>query len=156
MYSRNCRGRHGHDHVVVGFTTTYAIGAYHHWSCRFYSHSRRGGQYYVIKFGSYLLQVGGFLWVLKFPLKQLTATINQAIKREIIHVHYGTISHLNTCNRLILDKQYGLKWWCLTQLSALCIYIMAVSFIGGGTGVPWENHRPVLSYWQTLSNKCSV
>ena len=24
------RGRHGHDRVVVGFTTTYAIGAYHH------------------------------------------------------------------------------------------------------------------------------
>jgi hypothetical protein len=24
-----CRGR---DHMVVGFTTTYAIGAYYHWS----------------------------------------------------------------------------------------------------------------------------
>jgi len=24
------RCRHGHDHMVVGFTTTYAISAYHH------------------------------------------------------------------------------------------------------------------------------
>jgi len=23
-------GRHGHDHMVVGFTTTHAISAYHH------------------------------------------------------------------------------------------------------------------------------
>ena len=23
-------GRHGHDSMVVGFTTTYAISAYHH------------------------------------------------------------------------------------------------------------------------------
>ena len=24
------KGRHGHDRVLVGFTTTYAITAYHH------------------------------------------------------------------------------------------------------------------------------
>jgi len=24
------RGHHGHDHMIVGFTTTYAISAYHH------------------------------------------------------------------------------------------------------------------------------
>ena len=24
------RGCHGHDHMVVGFTTTYTISAYHH------------------------------------------------------------------------------------------------------------------------------
>jgi hypothetical protein len=35
-------GRHGHDHMVVGFTTTYAISAYHHWSCEFESWSGRG------------------------------------------------------------------------------------------------------------------
>jgi len=27
------------DRMVVGFTTTYAIGAYHHWSNNFESHS---------------------------------------------------------------------------------------------------------------------
>jgi hypothetical protein len=29
------RGRRGRDRVVVGFTTTYAISAYHHTSCEF-------------------------------------------------------------------------------------------------------------------------
>jgi hypothetical protein len=35
-----CRGRH--DRMVVGFTTTYAISAYHHWSFPFESCSWRG------------------------------------------------------------------------------------------------------------------
>ena len=26
----NSRGRRGRDHLVIGFTTTYAISAYHH------------------------------------------------------------------------------------------------------------------------------
>ena len=28
-------GRHGQDLMVIGFTTTYVIGAYHHWCCVF-------------------------------------------------------------------------------------------------------------------------
>ena len=32
--------------MVVGFTTTYAIGAYHHWWCEFESRSGRGVQHY--------------------------------------------------------------------------------------------------------------
>jgi uncharacterized membrane protein YuzA (DUF378 family) len=37
-------------YMVVGFTTTYAISAYHHWCCEFESQSGRGVQHYVIKF----------------------------------------------------------------------------------------------------------
>jgi len=33
---------HGHDRIVVGFTTTCAISAYHQWSCEFEPHSWRG------------------------------------------------------------------------------------------------------------------
>ena len=51
------RGRRGRDHMVVGFTTTYAISAYHHWCCEFESRSGRGVQHYVIKFVSDLRQV---------------------------------------------------------------------------------------------------
>ena len=36
------RGRRGRDHMVVWFTTTYAINAYHHYSCEFESRSWRG------------------------------------------------------------------------------------------------------------------
>ena len=57
----------GHDLMVVGFTTTYAIGAYHHWSCEFESRLERDVQHFVIKFFSDLQQVGGFLRVLRFP-----------------------------------------------------------------------------------------
>jgi hypothetical protein len=51
---RGCRGR---DCMVVGFTTTYAISAYHHWCCEFESRSGRGAHHYVIKFVSDLRQV---------------------------------------------------------------------------------------------------
>ena len=39
-------GRRGRDRMVVGFTTTYAISAYHHWCCEFESRSGRGVQHY--------------------------------------------------------------------------------------------------------------
>jgi hypothetical protein len=38
-------GRRGHDRMVVGFTTTYAISAYHHKRCEFKS---RSGEVYSI------------------------------------------------------------------------------------------------------------
>jgi len=60
------RGHRGRDRMIVGFTTTYAISAYHHWCCVFDSRSVRGVQHYVIK----------FVWVLQFPPPiKLTATI---------------------------------------------------------------------------------
>jgi hypothetical protein len=46
--------------LLIGFTTTSAISAYHHWCCEFESRSERGVQHYVIKFVSDLRQVGGF------------------------------------------------------------------------------------------------
>jgi len=65
----------GRDRMVVGFTTTYTISAYHHWSCEFESQSGRGVQH-VIKFVSEMRQVGGFPRVLRFaPTKQTKQTI---------------------------------------------------------------------------------
>ena len=61
--------RLGRDRMVVGFTTTYAISAYHHWCCEFESRSGRCVQHYVIKFVSFLL----IFWFPP-PIK-LTATI---------------------------------------------------------------------------------
>jgi hypothetical protein len=63
------RGRCGLDHIVFGFTTTYAISAYHHWYCEFESRSGRGVHDYAIKFVSDLRQVGGFLRVFRFQLR---------------------------------------------------------------------------------------
>ena len=36
------RGRRDRDRMVVGFISTYAISAYHHYSCELESRSRRG------------------------------------------------------------------------------------------------------------------
>ena len=44
------KSRHDCDCLVVGFTTIYAISAYHHLVCEFESRSARGVQHYVIKF----------------------------------------------------------------------------------------------------------
>jgi hypothetical protein len=45
-YSNWYMGRH---RMVVGFTTNYAISAYHHWCCEFESRSGRDVQHYAIK-----------------------------------------------------------------------------------------------------------
>ena len=70
-------GHHGPDRMVVGFTTTYAISAYRHYSYEF--ESRSGEMYsihYLIRFVSDFRQVGGFLQVPWFhPPIKLTATI---------------------------------------------------------------------------------
>jgi len=41
------RSRRGPDRMAVGFTTTYAISAYHHW-CEFELRSERGVHHYEI------------------------------------------------------------------------------------------------------------
>jgi hypothetical protein len=68
IYLRGGRGR-----MVVGFTTIYAIIAYHQWYCEF---ELRSVQHYMIKLVSDLRHVGGFLRVLRFPSPiKLTAMI---------------------------------------------------------------------------------
>ena len=60
----------GHrDHMVVGFITTYAIGAYRHLRCEFEPHSGEVDsiQHCVIKIGSDLRQVGENHRVLRLP-----------------------------------------------------------------------------------------
>jgi hypothetical protein len=72
MYYWHTLGK-GCDRMVVGFTTTYAISAYHQWCCEVEFRSGQCVQHYVIKFVSDLGQVGGFLRVP--PPINLTATI---------------------------------------------------------------------------------
>ena len=68
-YQQYWRGRSGRHRMVVGFTTTCAISAYHHWCCEFEPCSDEvySIRHYVIKFVSDLQQVSGFLRVLGFP-----------------------------------------------------------------------------------------
>ena len=69
-------GIRGRDRMVVGFTITYAVSAYHR--LMFVSSNLDQGcvQHYVMKFVSDLRQVGRFLRVLRCPPPiKLTATI---------------------------------------------------------------------------------
>ena len=78
----------GHDRMVVGYTTTYAINVYHHWCCEFEYQLGRGVQHYVIKFVSDLRQFGGFLRVLQFlPPINLTAKIYWNIVESGVKYH---------------------------------------------------------------------
>jgi hypothetical protein len=64
--------------MVAGFTTSYAISAYHHQRCEFESRSWRGVLDTTLcdECVSDLRQVGGFLRVLRFPPPiKLIATI---------------------------------------------------------------------------------
>jgi len=93
-------GRRDRDRMVVWFTTTYAISAYHHWCCEFESRSGRGIQHYLIKFVSDLRQVGGFLRILLFsPPIKLTATLFvSAPSQDLYFQHYmSNITLVNDC-----------------------------------------------------------
>jgi len=68
----------GRDRMVVGFTSTCVISAYHHKSCEFEPRSWRGvlDTTLCIQFVSDLRQICCFFRVLRFPPPiKLTATI---------------------------------------------------------------------------------
>ena len=69
LYRLHFGGCCGHDRMVVEFTTTCAISAYHHERCKFESHSRQGVLDTALcdKVVSDLWHVVGFLRVLRFP-----------------------------------------------------------------------------------------
>jgi hypothetical protein len=82
--------------MVVGFTTTHAISAYHHWCCRFESRLGRGVKHYVIKFVSDLRQVGGFL--------------------QVIFIFHPILMCFSSFLLLFVSL---FVWWCLTPLSTI-------------------------------------
>ena len=100
------RSRCGRCRMVVGFTTTYAISAYHHWYCEFKSRSGRGAQHYVIHFSvtcdRSLVFSGftGFLHQWNRPSRynwnfvERDVKLNQANKMsETDHEHYSWYLH---------------------------------------------------------------
>jgi hypothetical protein len=82
------RGHLGLDHMVVGFTTTYAISAYHHWCCEFESWSGRGVQhyeynYYFVELSIYLkLEVCCAFFFLEIHISQCSFFFNQLFSNE--------------------------------------------------------------------------
>ena len=91
------RSHRGHDRMVVGFTTTYAISAYHHW-CELESRSGRGVQRYVIKFvidfdrSAVFSGFSGFLHQKNWPWHKCTwYTCNWNIVSNGVKHHQATL-----------------------------------------------------------------
>ena len=100
----------GHVRMVVGFTATCAISAYHHLSCEFEPHSRRGVLYTTLcgfKFFSDLRQVDGFLWVRS--VSSTNKTDRHDIAEIVLKVTLNTINQ--TTNVLVVDL--FMKCWLI-------------------------------------------
>ena len=83
--------RRGRDRMVVGFTTTYAISAYHHWCCEFESRSGRG-VHYVIKF---VWLATGRWFSLGPPVSSTNKTERHDITEILLKVALNTIKPIN-------------------------------------------------------------
>ena len=89
------------DRMVVGWTTTYAINAYHHRSCEFEICSCKmySMQYYIIIFG-------GFLLALRFsPPIQLSHDIAEILLKVALYTI--TLTHIRT-NDIFFSNFYNI------------------------------------------------
>jgi hypothetical protein len=84
------------DHMVVWFTTTYAINAYHHWCFEFESRSGQGVQHYVIK----------CRWLATSDTSWTRTASSSGVTVLFIVSNY--LSSYSVCLFV---------WWCLTPLS---------------------------------------
>ena len=75
--------------MVVGFTTTYAISAYHHWCCEFESRLGLGVQHYVIKVCQWLAT--GQWFSLCPPVSSTNKTDRHDITEILFRVALNTI-----------------------------------------------------------------
>jgi hypothetical protein len=91
--------RHGRDRMVVGFTTTYAICAYHHWCCESESCSGWCAQHYVITF------VSDFLWFPP-PIKLTATNIWNVVESGV--KHYKTNQPIDNRRKYEVRNQYWL------------------------------------------------
>ena len=117
------RGRCGRDRMVVGFTTTYAISAYHHWCCEFESRSGRGVQHNV-KVCQWLAT--GWWFSLGPPVSSTNKTDRHDITEILLKVALNTIKQ----NKLfILVLTYCLSFHSLSilKISSLSGPISATS-----------------------------
>jgi hypothetical protein len=99
--SKKHRGR---DRMVVGFTTTYAISAYHRLCCEFKPSSGKvySIQHYVIKFVSDLRQLGGVHQVLRFPPPNKTD--HHDIAEIFLKVALNTINQIKPTHLLVYQR----------------------------------------------------
>ena len=91
---QSVRGRRSRFRVVVGFTTTYALSAYHHWCCEFEPRSGRSVQHYVIKFCQW--RATGRWFSVGTPVSSANKTDRHDITEILLKVALNTITHTHT------------------------------------------------------------
>ena len=108
-------GRRGRDRMVVGFTTTCVVGAYHHWCCEFESRSGRGVQHHVIKFVNDLPPLKLMLWFSPaIPVSSTNKIDPPDIIEILLKVALNTIT-LTPALKLILNVAIKTSSSCLTS-----------------------------------------
>ena len=110
--------------MVVRYTTTYAISAYHHWCCEFESRSGRGVQHYVIKFVSDMWQEERFS--LCPPGSSAIKTDHHDITEILLNVALNTIkqtkqTNINHNSANILTLIYSPPWLSRGEFPNECI-----------------------------------
>jgi hypothetical protein len=168
-------GRRGHDRMVVGFTTTYAISTYHHWCYEFESRSGRGVQHYVIKFNilkpmltALLIICIMFLWLFVFVcLMVFNATFNNIsviswrsvlLVEETTDLSQVTDKLYHTNKPLVEQERFTIpehmSWPpSLVRVVQICSFlcsILSTMFVFLSFFF-WPLHA---SHWQTLSYNC--
>jgi hypothetical protein len=112
--------------MVVGFTTTYAISAYHHWCCEFESRSGRGVQHYDDKVCQWLATGR---WIQE-TRQRFNIGLHGKIRNtnEAYIVIGGSLMHLKSKTdftkddmrkSLFFNYSYQFAWWCMTSLSTI-------------------------------------
>jgi hypothetical protein len=117
-------GHRGRDHEVVGFTTTYAISAYHHRCCKFESRPGWGVQHYVIKVCPWLAT--GRWFSSSPPVFSANKTDRHDITEILLKVTLNTIKQTNKHFTQVETSDFSVHGNCLINPVSsdilICVY----------------------------------
>ena len=91
--------------MVVGFTTTYAISAYHHWCCEVESRSGRGVQHYVI-YNVFQWLAPGRWFSPGPPVSSIYNIDRHDITEILLNVALNTIKQTNKLANMVQSAYY--------------------------------------------------
>ena len=96
---------------------------------------------FVIPFGGY------FFWNIYIQKSKMVT---------LIPFRYGKKIIINTIKDKINEDKFNLVMVMVFNVTFNNISVISWQslLLVGETGVPWENHRPAASHWQTISQSC--
>jgi len=102
--------------MIVRFTTTYAIGGYHHWWCEFESGSGRSVQHYVIKFAT------GRWFSPGPPVSPTNKTDRHDVDEIFLKVVLNTIKQTYKQTNCYLFLLLPFHLWLWSRQSLVCLF----------------------------------